>query len=71
MFRAFTVIMFVAMPMCGCEQTEAAAAPSATAQEEAALLATCKGADPCNACKTCKHCKHCSKNGGTCGACKK
>lgn len=33
--------------------------------------ATCTGAKNCNACKNCKYCKHCSKDGGTCGVCKK
>ena len=35
-----------------------------------AAMATCIGADPCNACKNCKYCKHCAKDGGTCGVCK-
>lgn len=35
------------------------------------LKATCTGSKNCNACKNCKYCKHCSKNGGTCGVCKK
>lgn len=33
-------------------------------------MATCVGADPCNACKNCKYCNHCAKQGGTCGVCK-
>ncbi len=35
------------------------------------LKATCTGSKNCNACKNCKYCNHCSKNGGTCGVCKK
>jgi len=33
-------------------------------------MATCVGADPCNACKNCRYCKHCAHEGGTCGVCK-
>ena len=27
------------------------------------MVATCVGADPCNACKNCKYCKRCAKQG--------
>ena len=37
----------------------------------AALAATCTGADNCRACKNCRYCRHCSKEGGTCGVCKR
>lgn len=33
--------------------------------------ATCTGANPCNACRNCSSCKRCSKEGGTCGVCKR
>lgn len=36
-----------------------------------AFLATCRGADPCNAFKNCRYCRHCAKEGGTCGVCKR
>ena len=36
-----------------------------------ASFATCIGSDPCHACKNCKYCKHCTKEGGTCGVCKR
>lgn len=32
---------------------------------------TCTGSDNCSACKNCTGCKHCSKDGGSCGVCKK
>lgn len=34
-------------------------------------MATCTGSTPCKACKNCKYCKHCTKDGKTCGVCKK
>lgn len=34
-------------------------------------FATCTGSKNCKACKNCKYCKHCSKNGNSCGVCKK
>jgi hypothetical protein len=33
--------------------------------------ATCTGADPGSACKNCEYCKRCSKDGKTCGTCKR
>jgi hypothetical protein len=34
-------------------------------------FATCTGASPSRACSNCKYCGHCSKNGGTCGVCRR
>ena len=31
----------------------------------------CSGSSSCSTCKSCEGCKHCSKEGGTCGVCKK
>jgi hypothetical protein len=36
-----------------------------------AYLATCTGADPCQACKNCRYYRHCAKDSGTCGICKR
>ena len=31
----------------------------------------CTGTKSCTSCKNCKYCKNCSKDGGSCGVCKK